>query len=188
MAEIHPLREQIETCSALSDEEFAQVLGHFQTRNFKKHQIVLAEGDRARHDYFVIKGLMRVSRTDANGREHILQFGMENGWVTDADAFHHQRKSTVTIDCLEPTQALSITLEGKDRLFRELPKVQTFFYHKSTKDQIALQKRILCFLSGNAKERYHNLITQYPGLVQRVPKAMIAAYLGVTRETLSRLS
>ncbi|MAZ26665.1 MAG: Crp/Fnr family transcriptional regulator [Cytophagaceae bacterium] len=184
----HPLRKQIEEIVKLTDEEFDYVLEHFQKKSFKKHQIVLHEGDYAQFDFFVVKGLMRVSRLDSDGKEHILQFGMENWWITDAEAFHQKTKSTMIVDCLEDTLVLSLTLENKETLSKELPKMQTFFLKKTINGYIALQKRILCFLSSNANDRYHNLLNLYPGLIQRVPKAMIASYLGVTRETLSRLS
>lgn len=184
----HLLRKQIEEIVKLTDNEFSFVLQHFQLKKFKKHQIVLHEGDLAPYDFFVTKGLMKVSRLDLNGKEHILQFGMESWWITDAEAFHHQTKSTLIVDCLEDTEVLALSLENKEKLSMDLPKMQYFFLKKTTNGYIALQKRILCFLSSNANERYHNLITIYPGLIQRVPKAMIASYLGVTRETLSRLS
>ncbi|WP_215222635.1 Crp/Fnr family transcriptional regulator [Echinicola shivajiensis] len=182
------LRKQIEEIVKLTDDEFSQVLGYFQKRTFKKHQIVLYEGDYAQFDYFVVNGLMKVSRMDSDGKEHILQFGMENWWITDAEAFHHRTKSTLIVDCLEDTETLALSLDNKESLIREFPKMQTFFFNKTTNGFISLQKRILCFLSSNASDRYHNLLTLYPGLIQRVPKAMIASYLGVTRETLSRLS
>lgn len=184
----HSLRNQIEQIIQLTDEEFAIVLQHFQIKYFKKHQIVLHEGDYAPFEFFVINGLMRVTRIDAEGKEHILQFAMENWWITDAEAFHNKTRSTLIVDCLENTEALALTLENKEKLCREIPKMQTFFLRKTTSGYIALQKRILCFLSSNATDRYHNLISLYPGLIQRVPKSMIASYLGVTRETLSRLN
>ncbi|UOB19378.1 Crp/Fnr family transcriptional regulator [Abyssalbus ytuae] len=183
-----PLRKQIEEIVNLTDEEFAFVLEHFQQRIFKKHQIVIHEGDYAKYEFFVLKGLMKVSRLYSNGKEHILKFGIENWWVTDFEAFHRKTKSTLMVSCLEDTDTLAIDLENKEKLSRELPKMQSFFLTKTTDRYIALQKRILCFLSSNANDRYHNLLTIYPGLIQRVPKAMIASYLGVTRETLSRLT
>lgn len=185
---IHPLRKHIEEIVSLTDGEFAVVLEHFQKRTYKKHQIVLHQGDIAQYDFFVLKGLMRVSRWDLDGKEHILQFGVENGWITDTEAFHHKTRSTLTIDCLEDTETFSLTLGNKEKLGSELPKMQAFFLKRTTGEYIALQKRILCFLSSNASDRYHHLLTQYPGLFQRIPKTMIASYLGVTRETLSRLS
>ncbi|SFU18752.1 cAMP-binding domain of CRP or a regulatory subunit of cAMP-dependent protein kinases [Algoriphagus locisalis] len=182
------LRKEIEEFVCLSEQELDFVLDHFQLRHFKKHQIILHEGDNAQHEYFVLDGLLRVTKLDATGKEHILQFGMENRWITDSEAYHTQSKATLTIDCLEKTTAFSLTLEQRDKLCQALPKMETFFLKKTTLALLTLQKRILCFLSSNASDRYHHILSVYPGLIQRVPKAMIASYLGVSRETLSRLS
>lgn len=182
------LRQQIEEIVSLTDEEFEFVLTHFQPKKFKKHQIVIHEGDHAPYDFFVVKGLMKVSRVDLDGKEHIVQFALENWWITDSQAFHNRVKATLSVDCLEDTDVFALTLENKEKLYHEMLKMQYFFLKKTTAGYIALQKRILCFISANANERYNNLISLYPGLLQRVPKSMIASYLGVTRETLSRLN
>jgi CRP/FNR family transcriptional regulator, cyclic AMP receptor protein len=182
------LRGQIEKIVSLTDEEFAFVLTHFRPKKFKKHQIVIHEGDCVTLNFLVVKGLMKVSRVDMDGKEHIVQFGMEDWWITDAEAFHNRTKATLIVDCLEDTEVLAITLDNIEKLCAGLQKMEYFFLKKTTAGYIALQKRILCFISANAHERYNNLIAVYPGLIQRVPKAMIASYLGVTRETLSRLS
>ena len=181
------LRQQIEQIVPLTDEEYDFVLAHFQHKRFKKHQIVIHEGDYVQSEYFVIKGLMKVSRIDYDGKEHIVQFAPEDWWITDTQAFHDRTKATLNVDCLEDTEALAISLDDKEKLCRELQKMQYFFLKKTTASYISLQKRILCFISANAADRYTSLITVYPGLLQRVPKSMIASYLGVSRETLSRL-
>ena len=182
------LRSQIERIIPLTDEEFEFVLSHFQQKKFKKHQIVIHEGDYAPYDFFVVRGLMKVSRIDPEGKEHIIQFGMEDWWITDAQAYHNRTRATLIVDCLEDTDALALSLENREKLYRELQKMEYFFLKKTTAGYIALQKRILCFISSSANERYHNLLEIYPGLIQRVPKSMIASYLGVSRETLSRLN
>ncbi len=182
------LRSQIERIIPLTDEEFEFVLSHFQQKKFKKHQIVIHEGDLAPYDFFVVKGLMKVSRIDPEGKEHIIQFGMEDWWITDAQAYHNRTRATLIVDCLEDTDALALSLENREKLYRELQKMEYFFLKKTTAGYIALQKRILCFISSSANERYHNLLEIYPGLIQRVPRSMIASYLGVSRETLSRLN
>ena len=184
---VENLRRQIEQIVPLTDAEFDFVLGHFQHKRFRKHQILIHEGDYVQHDYFVVSGLMKVSRVDADGKEHIVQFGMEGRWITDTEAFHNRTKATLIVDCLENTEALALSLENREKLCRELQKMEYFFLKRAVAGYIDLQKRVLCFISGSAGERYHSLITAYPGLLQRVPKAMIASYLGVTRETLSRL-
>ena len=182
------LRRQIEKIVPLTDEEFEFVLSHFKEKIFKKHQIIIQEGDYVRHDFYVVNGLMKASRTNPLGKEHIIQFALEDWWITDLDAFHNQTKASLSVYCLEDTKVLALTLENKEKLCKELQKIEYFFLKKTTAGYIALQKRILCLISGTAAERYHNLLAQYPGLIQRIPKSMVASYLGVSRETLSRLA
>lgn len=182
------LRQHIEKIVPLTDDEFEWVISHFMQKTFKKHQIVVQQGDYVHYDYFVVKGLMKSARISPEGREHILQFAMEDWWITDPEAFHDGTKANLTVDCLEDTKVFALTLENKEKLCRELQKMEYFFLKKTTAGYIALQKRILCFISSKASDRYHYLLEQYPGLIQRVPKTMIASYLGVTRETLSRLT
>jgi len=181
------LRANIEEIVSLTDAEFEFALSHFTVKRFKKHQIVIQEGDYVKNDYYVVSGLMQSSYTNSKGKEHILQFAMQNLWITDLEAYHNRAKATLTVSCIEDSEILAITLENREKLCRELQKMEYFFRKKSTADYICLQKRILCLITGCAKDRYEHLVQQYPGLVQRVPKSLIASYLGVSRETLSRL-
>jgi CRP-like cAMP-binding protein len=123
-----------------------------------------------------------------DGKEHILQFGTENRWISDPQAFHTQARATLNIQCLEDTKTVYIDFQDREKLCADLQKMEHFFRKKTTSEQIMLQRRILCLLSNNAQDRYEDLLQQYPKLIQRVPKKMIASYLGVSRETLSRLT
>jgi Cyclic nucleotide-binding domain. len=182
------LRQQIEKIVPLTNDEFGLVLSHFKEKNFKKHQIIIHEGDYVQYDFYVVKGLMKSSHTNPEGKEHIIQFALEDWWITDPQAFHNNTKATLNVDCLEDTKALVISLENREKLCKDLQKMEYFFLKKTTAGYIALQKRILCLISSTATERYYNLLAQYPGLIQRIPKSMVASYLGVSRETLSRLA
>ncbi|WP_205510599.1 Crp/Fnr family transcriptional regulator [Longitalea arenae] len=182
------LRQHIERIVPLTNEEYDLVLAHFTAKRFKKHQIIIREGEQVYNDYFLLSGLMKSAHINAEGREHILLFAMQNWWITDLQAYHHQTPATLQIDCLEDSETLFISLDKREKLCRELQKMETFFRKKTTEDSILLQRRIQCLISGSAKERYESLLAQYPGLFQRVPKTLIASYLGVTRETLSRLA
>ncbi len=113
---------------------------------------------------------------------------MQQWWITDPRLILIRTPAKLQVDCLEDCEALFITLENREKLCRDLRKMEYFFRMKTTADFIELQHRTLCLISGTAKDRYENLLTQYPGLFQRVPKSLIASYLGVTRETLSRLA
>ena len=186
MSEI--LRQQIEKITPLTDKEFDYILSHFTTKKLKKHQFLIQESDLVQNDYFVIKGLLKAYYVNEEGKEHIMQFAMEDWWITDYQAYFNQTKALLNIDCIEPTEVLCLSLYNREKLCADLHKIEHFFRKKSNSGYIALQRRILSLLNSNAKERYEQLLQQYPTLFQRVPKTLIASYLGVSRETLSRFS
>ncbi|WP_103070599.1 Crp/Fnr family transcriptional regulator [Aquimarina sediminis] len=184
----HPLRQHIEEIIELTDKEFDFVLSYFKSIKKRKHQYVLQEGEIADKEYWVIKGCLKSYFFDEKGKEHILQFAMENWWITDYESFVKQTKSKTFIDCIEDSELLYISFEDRDKLTATMHKMERFWAKKSKIGRIALQNRILSLLKNSTKEQYNLLLDQYPKLFQRVPKKMIAAYLGVSRETLSRLN
>ena len=182
------LRQQIEKITELTDEEFDYILSHFISKKFKKHQFVLQEGENADNDFFILNGCLKSYFTDKNGKEHILQFGMQDWWITDYQAYYSETKATINIDCIEDSELLCLSFQNREKLCSEMHKIEHFFRKKTNKRNAALQQRILSLLSNNAKEKYDQLLQLYPQLFQKVPKQLIASYLGVTRETLSRFN
>lgn len=182
----HLLREQIQRITPVSDEEFSYILSHFQPRLMRKHQFLVQAGEAVPNDYFVVKGCAKVYHTDEAGRDHILQFAVEDWWVTDYQAYFNQTPATTNIDCVETCEVLALSLHNREKLCSEMHKMEHFFRKKSNSGYVALQRRILSLLTTSARERYDQLLAQSPHLFQRVPKTLIAAYLGVSRETLSR--
>lgn len=182
------LREHLEKVVPLTDEEFALVLTHFTAKRFKKHQFLIQEGQPVPCAYFVVAGLLKLVHTDEAGRQHILSFALEDWWESDFRAYHAQTPATLSLECLEDTAVFCLTLPDYHQLCARLPKLERFFLQKATLGSIAAQQRILSLLTTSARQRYEQLLAQHPALVQRVPKTLLAAYLGVSRETLSRLS
>jgi CRP-like cAMP-binding protein len=181
------LRQQIEQIVPLTDDEFTQILTYFGERKFKKNQYLIQAGDYAPNDFFVTKGLLKSSFTDEHGKEHILQFAMENWWMSDPQAYHNSLKASLNVSCLEDTHTYFISLDNREKLCADWQKMEHFFRKKTQAGYVALQRRILSLMSQTAAERYTQFVQLYPQLLQRVPKALIASYLGVSRETLSRL-
>lgn len=181
------LRKHIEKILPLTDEEFAFVATHFSTRKYKKHQYLVQEGDEVTHCYLVISGLLKLVYNDDNGKDHIVSFAMEDWWESDYYAFYTQSIATMSLQCIEDTEVYCFSFENYKKLCAEFPKIEHFFLQKTNFGFLAAQRRILSLLTSNAKERYEQLLKQYPSLLQRVPKSLLAAYLGVSRETLSRL-
>lgn len=182
------LQTHINEMIALSDEEFAAIRPYFERRSYKKHQYLLQAGDAAPYEFFVLKGLLKASYSDPAGKVHILQFALEGWWISDVTAFNLHTSALLSIDCVEDAQVLFISFDNKEKLCAASRKMEYFFRKKYTAGNAALQRRLLFLLSANATERYQQLLQQYPELYQRVPKSLLASYLGVTRETLSRLS
>ena len=182
------LREHIEKIVPLTDDEFKFVSSHFTTKKFRKHQFLVQEGQPVKYHHFVVSGLLKLVYTDDNSREHIVSFAMEDWWESDFYAYYTQTKATMSLVCLEDTEVLCLSLEDYRKLCDGLQKMERFFLEKANFGFLGAQRRIISWLTSNVKERYEQLIRQYPALIQRVPKSLIAAYLGVSRETLSRLS
>ena len=181
------LRKHIEEITPISDEEFDYVKSFFTLKKVRKHQYLVQAGDEASHEYVVLSGIYRLFYIDDEGKEHIVQFAQENWWMADYSAFFNQQKATMHIECMEAGEVLCLTLYGRESLSAELHKMEHFFRVKLTKGYVAQQRRILSLLSGTPQQRYEQFGALYPNMMQKIPKKYIAEYLGVSRETLSRL-
>jgi CRP/FNR family transcriptional regulator, anaerobic regulatory protein len=182
------LREHIETISPLTDSEWEAVSPLFKRRKFRKHQYLVQQGDPVPYDFWVVSGLLKAYAVGKDGKEHILQFAMEDWWCSDYNAYQSGSNASIFIDCIEDSEVLCLRSSDKERICGEFRAMERFFRIKSGTGYVALQKRIVAMMKDSAEERFGSLIAQYPGLVRRVPKKMLAAYLGVSRETLSRLN
>lgn len=181
------LRNHLEEIVGLTDQEFAFVLTKFEIKDFKKGDFIFQKGNIVKHAYFISSGLVKLSYFDDDAKEHIVSFAMENWWESDFNAFFTQSEATYSLKCLEATSVCHISLEGYGKLSEELPKMKTFWLQKSNAGFVGSQRRILSLLTTSPRERYEQFLKEYPSLTQRISKTQIAAYLGVSRETLSRL-
>ena len=183
------LKKYIEEYSSetLTDEEFEMVKTAFTPKKFRKKQYLLQAGDVSRFMAFIIKGAVRQYSVDDKGIEHIIYFGLENWWAGDRESFTMLTPSRYNIDAVEDTEVLLTTYEHLDRLKNSIPAISKMFTTMDQRSYIATQKRIHASISLTAEERYQELSKNYPDLLQRFPQNMIASYLGISAETLSRI-
>ena len=182
------LRKHIEEIVTLTEEEFNLILPYFIPKTIKRKEYLIKEGRIVHSEFFVLKGLLKAFMFDDNGKEFIVQFAMENWWISDYPAYKIQGKGDLCVQALEDCMVLELSLENKNKICELVPKMYRFHGKKAFNGFVALQKRVLSLMRNSAKEKYELLLEQYPALFQKVSKTMIAYYLGVSRETLSRLS
>jgi len=181
------LRQHIEQITPVSDEEFEYIKSFFSVRKVRKNQYLIHDGDEVKYEYLVLSGIYKVFYVDDQGKEYIVQFAQENWWMSDYHAFFKQQPANMFIECIEDGEVLYSTLHAREKLAADLHKMEHFFRVKLTNGYVALQQRIKLLLSSTPQQRYEAFSKLYPDLLQRIPKKLIAEFLGVSRETLSRL-
>jgi CRP-like cAMP-binding protein len=181
------LKAHVTKAATLTDEQFDYFFSHFKKQSFKKGQVIVSEGDLVESEYFVISGCLKSFFINEDMKMFILQFAMPTWWTSDYNALYNHTKATINVDCITDAEVLCLTNGDREKLCNELHMVEHFFRWRTNKGYVASQKRLLSFMNNNVKYRYEELLKQYPELYNMVPKNLIAAYLGVSRETLSRL-
>lgn len=184
---MHPLLLQnFSRHISLSDDETALLPAYFRHRKLRRKELLLEEGEVCRSEYFVIKGCLRQYETDEEGREHVIQFAFEDWWIADPYSMHTGTPSIYQIDALEDSEVLALDLDSQQQLFIDLPQMNIYWRIIMQQAFIALQRRVL-FLQKPLEERYQEFLRTYAWFEQRIPQHQIAAYLGTSRESLSRV-
>ena len=182
----HQLFKNINTRIALTEEEFSLTRKSYQVKYLKKKEIYLKKGEVCRHGAFIGKGLLRLYMIDEKGKEHVIQFAPEDGYISDMYSILTGEPSNYQIDALEDSFLLVQERDQIESLLNKVPKFERFMRIQIQNAYIALQRRLAANMSLTVLEKYKNFVKSYPSLVQRVPQHMIASYLGVTPESLSR--
>src|SRR4030095_6386734 len=152
-----------------------------------KGDFILREGEIAKYGVFVATGCLRSYSIDQKGKEHILQFAAEDWWISNMESMMSQQPSTYFIDAIEDSEVLLTDRPSFQKMMEQVPSFANSFRVGIQKRNDSKDKRIIAALSSNAEERYHQFLENYPRLAQRIPQHMLASYLGITPETLSRI-
>jgi CRP-like cAMP-binding protein len=170
----------------LTEEDMSLLKSILKPKKFRKRQYLLEEGEICKQGGFIVKGAMRQYSVDDKGTEHIIQLLLENSWAGDRESFTKETPSLYYIDAWEETEVLLITKNNFDAMHR-IPAVAKMDSIIINRHVAELQRRVRDTISLTAEERYENLMQIHPEFIQRFPQRLIASYLGITKETLSRL-
>lgn len=184
-----PFFRYIESKSALilNADEKMLLQSTFKAKHLRKRQYLLQEGDICKYMSFVIKGSGRMYSVNEKGQEHIIRFGIENWWLGDYESYNFSTTSAYNIEVLEDSEVLMIEHGQMQKLAEQIPAIDLMVREIDRKGAVATQKRIHSSISQSAEERYDHLIKSYPEFLNRFPQTMIASYLGISPETLSRI-
>ncbi len=182
-----PLLDYINKYINLTIEEEIILLSKIVHRNYLKDQYIVQQGDICKSANFIISGCTKTFYMDGEGQEHIVMFSIEDWWSSDLGSFITQTPADFNLQCLENTELIQFTYNNLKELYAEIPKLERFFRKIIERAFVASQKRIIRNFSLTAKERYLIFKEAYPKIEQRVPQYMIASYLGITKEFLSKI-
>ncbi|AZB29133.1 MULTISPECIES: Crp/Fnr family transcriptional regulator [Chryseobacterium] len=181
------LISHIQNKVSLTEEEKTELQSFFSVKKLKKKQYLLQEGDVCKCLSFVNKGLLKSYFTDEKGGENINMFAFEGWWISDFKSFINQEKAVLNIDAVEETELLMITLEDYDKLMLKIPVMDRYFRILYQNSLVTKDYRLIASNSYTAEEKYLQLVQKNPEMIKRVPHNLIASYLGLAPETISRI-
>jgi CRP-like cAMP-binding protein len=171
----------------LTDVEKEHFISILQPKKLRRRQYLVQAGEPCRYECFVTKGCLRQYYVDDKGSERILSFAVEDYWISDMYGLIMGQPALTNIDALEDCELLLMEKNAFEELLVRVPKFERFFRIILQRAFVSHQRRIIENISLQADERYCRFVERYPALEQRLPQKQIAAYLGITPESLSRI-
>jgi CRP-like cAMP-binding protein len=176
----------IRSKGAVSEEELRRIFAKAKARKVRKRYLLLQEGEVCQHKIFVSKGLLRTYRLQEDGTETVMRFTAENSWNTDHESYHNRTPTKYNIETIEDSEVILWRREDFGELL-VVPLLRELSEQLRIDSLHASQDRILMNISATSEEKYRAFVTAFPDIFRRVPLHMVASYLGVSRETLSRI-
>lgn len=181
------LKESLEEHVTLTDEQWDMCKNSFRPKRMLKRQFLLQEGDVCRELAFIEKGALYSFSVDSKGNQHVIRFAFDGWWMANLQSFFTQKPTRLNIEVLEDSELLVLDKTNHELLIEKVPPYERYFRIIVQNAYVALQQRVENALGLTAEEKYERLLEQNPEFLNRVPLNLVASYLGVTPETLSRV-
>ncbi|AZQ43497.1 Crp/Fnr family transcriptional regulator [Nonlabens ponticola] len=171
----------------LDERDEREFTGLLRTTRVKKRQFIVQPNFVCHHQTYVKKGALRSYFISDAGMEHTIQFAVEDWFISDFNSYVNQEPASLFVEALEDCIVHQISYEDTEQLCASNHKFERFFRLVAQKSFAYSQRRVLSNLNNTAQERYLEFLKLYPNIVQRVPQYMLASYLGMTAEFLSKI-
>ncbi len=181
------LFEHIEDKVQLTDRDKGLVMSFFKCKKLRKRQYLLQEDDMCKYISFVAQGLMRSYTVDEKGNEHINLFAWEGWWISDFASFIFCNEAKLNIDTIEDTTLLLLSRENYEKMLKDVPIMERYFRILYQNSLATKDNRLISANTHTAEEKYAMFLDTYPSISQRLPQNLIASYLGLSPETISRI-
>ncbi|MNL10465.1 Transcriptional activator protein Anr [compost metagenome] len=169
-------------------EELETVRGFLLEKRIKKNEFLFRNGEVCNYDSFILSGALKAYYINpVSGKEEILFFAIESWWATDLDSFANRTPSIYNIQAVDEVLLVQIHHQSLQELLQKIPKMERYFRLILQGYLSSIQRRIILMNSTTAEERYLDFADRYPKIIQKVPQYLIASYLGITPEFLSRI-
>ena len=184
---IDVLLSHIQEKVTLTDLDKEAIKTFFVSKRLRKRQYLLQEGDVCKHLTFVAKGLLRTYNVDDKGNEHMSIFGWEGWWLSDFNSFLSGVPAVFNIDAIEDSELLMVSLADYNALTLTVPIMDRYFRILYQNSLVTKERRLMSAITHTAEEKYLELANSNPHIIERIPQNLIASYLGIAPETLSRI-
>lgn len=181
------LKESLQEHVSLTDEEWELCKNNFRPKRMLKRQFLLQEGDVCRELAFVEKGALYSFSVDLKNNQHIIRFAFEGWWIADLQSFFTKKPTNLNVEVLEDSELLVLDRRNHEKLLEEIAAYERYHRIILQNAYVALQRRVENAIGLTAEEKYNRLIEQNPTFMNRVPLNLVASYLGMSPETLSRV-
>jgi CRP-like cAMP-binding protein len=181
------LINKIKNSISLSEEAEKYIYSISEEKSFSKGEVLIQEGQTVNKTFFVIHGSLRSFCVDKEGKEHTLQFAIQDWWISDFIAMYNHEPASLTVECITDATVIEFNAQKLTQIYLQFPEFELFQRKTLERHVVSLHKRILNQLQLTALERYNVFIEHYPNIEQHVPNYHIASYLGITQQSLSRV-
>ncbi|CAL2101050.1 cAMP-binding proteins - catabolite gene activator and regulatory subunit of cAMP-dependent protein kinases [Tenacibaculum sp. 190130A14a] len=172
---------------SLTSQELGYLSSIFKKETFKKGELILTTEEEVKHQYYVLDGCLRTFFIDLKGKEHTIQFAVNDWWISDYISYFLDEKSVLTIESIKESTLLRVEKEDFEKALHKIPSIEHHIRKKVERFMAKNQKRTLAALSQSAKQRYLNFAKSYASIEKHVKNYHIASYLGITTQSLSRI-